>query len=110
MASKRKVCIIGAGPCGTSALFHFDQISDSATEVVCYEKSDTWLGLWNFTWMTGNNLSRNISYFACSDYHPYQEKCHSNIRQLVSSTVLSFFSKIMLRFKQKKTQYDTNQF
>ncbi|XP_063418302.1 trimethylamine monooxygenase-like [Mytilus trossulus] len=55
MGSKRKVCIIGAGPCGTSALFHFDQISDPSTEVVCYEKSDTWLGLWNFTWMTGTD-------------------------------------------------------
>lgn len=55
MEGKRKVCIIGAGPCGTSALFHFDQISDSSTEVVCYEKSDTWLGLWNFTWMTGTD-------------------------------------------------------
>ncbi|CAC5377593.1 tmm [Mytilus coruscus] len=55
MSSKRKVCIIGAGPCGMTALFHFDQISDPSTEVVCFEKSDTWLGLWNFTWMTGTD-------------------------------------------------------
>ncbi|XP_063406050.1 trimethylamine monooxygenase-like [Mytilus trossulus] len=65
MASERKVCIIGAGPCGTSALFHFDQINDSTTEVICYEKSDKWLGLWNLTWMTGTD--------------EYGEPCHGGM-------------------------------
>jgi len=50
---KPKVCIIGAGPCGVSALFHFDQMGNQAPEIVCYEKGNIWLGLWNFTWMTG---------------------------------------------------------
>lgn len=36
-----------------SALFHFGQMGNQAPEVVCYEKGNTWLGLWNFTWMTG---------------------------------------------------------
>ena len=54
MTTKRpKVCVIGAGPCGMSALFHFGQMGNQAPEVVCYEKGNTWLGLWNFTWMTG---------------------------------------------------------
>lgn len=62
---KPKVCIIGAGPCGVSALFHFDQMGSQAPEIVCYEKGNTWLGLWNFTWMTGTD--------------EYGEPCHGGM-------------------------------
>jgi cation diffusion facilitator CzcD-associated flavoprotein CzcO len=42
MTTKRtKVCVIGAGPCGMSALFHFGQMGNQAPEVVCYEKGNT---------------------------------------------------------------------
>ncbi|XP_060596796.1 trimethylamine monooxygenase-like [Ruditapes philippinarum] len=50
--SKMRVCIIGAGPSGMSALWHFCQC-DKMPEVVCFEKQSTWGGQWNRTWRTG---------------------------------------------------------
>jgi trimethylamine monooxygenase len=50
---KPRVCIIGAGPSGMSALYQFDKMGAGSPEVVCYEKGNTWCGLWNYTWMTG---------------------------------------------------------
>ncbi|XP_052818617.1 flavin-containing monooxygenase 3-like isoform X1 [Mya arenaria] len=56
MSERKRVCIIGAGPCGMAALCHFSQAaSDVRPEVVCYEKQATWGGLWNFTWLTGTD-------------------------------------------------------
>ena len=66
-SEKPKVCIIGAGPCGVSALFHFDQMGNQAPEIVCYEKGNTWFGLWNFTWRTGMCiLIEHESIFSCA--------------------------------------------
>ena len=53
MSKKARVCLIGAGPSGMSALYHFEKMGNDAPEVVCYEKGNTWGGLWNYTWMTG---------------------------------------------------------
>ncbi|WAR13547.1 SNO1-like protein [Mya arenaria] len=54
MSDRKRVCIIGAGPCGMAALRNFSQSAlDVRPEVVCYEKQNTWGGLWNFTWLTG---------------------------------------------------------
>ncbi|XP_053396202.1 uncharacterized protein LOC123553161 [Mercenaria mercenaria] len=52
MEAKQKVCIIGAGPSGMSALYHFVQ-QDNIPDIVCYEKQSTWGGQWNLTWRTG---------------------------------------------------------
>ena len=53
---KKRICIIGCGPAGMSALYHFSKLSDDdIPELVCYEKQETWGGLWNRTWRTGNN-------------------------------------------------------
>ncbi|OWF43805.1 senecionine N-oxygenase-like [Mizuhopecten yessoensis] len=51
MAEHRRVCLIGAGPCGMSFLYHNQK--HNAGEVVCYEKQSDWGGLWNYTWRTG---------------------------------------------------------
>ena len=52
---KSRICIIGCGPAGMSALYHFSKLSDeNIPELVCYEKQETWGGLWNRTWRTGN--------------------------------------------------------
>ncbi|XP_060606971.1 trimethylamine monooxygenase-like [Ruditapes philippinarum] len=48
----KKICIIGAGPCGMATLFHFSKLKQMP-DVVCYEKQRTWGGLWNFSWRTG---------------------------------------------------------
>ena len=53
MGDKKHVCIIGAGPCGMSALYQFDQLVDPSVEMVCYEKVDNWAGFWNYIWLTG---------------------------------------------------------
>ncbi|XP_053400389.1 uncharacterized protein LOC123556318 [Mercenaria mercenaria] len=55
-AAKKSVCVIGAGPCGMSALYHFGNTDGGKdVDVVCYEKQSTWGGLWNFSWRTGND-------------------------------------------------------
>ena len=54
--TKKRICIIGCGPAGLSALYHFSKLSDDdIPELVCYEKQDTWGGLWNRTWRTGTD-------------------------------------------------------
>ena len=55
MPERPKVCIIGCGPSGMSALYHFAKLPDEEMpDVVCYEKQKTWGGQWNPTWKTGN--------------------------------------------------------
>jgi trimethylamine monooxygenase len=54
---KKRICIIGAGPGGMTALYHLkllvgDLVGDSI-DVKCYEKQATWGGMWNYTWRTG---------------------------------------------------------
>ena len=51
-----RVCVIGAGPSGTAVLRAFSSAKKKGTEIpeiVCYEKQDTWGGLWNFSWRVG---------------------------------------------------------
>jgi trimethylamine monooxygenase len=51
-----RVCIIGAGPSGCSALRAFksaQEKGETIPEVVCYEKQSDWGGLWNYSWRTG---------------------------------------------------------
>ena len=51
---KLRVCVIGAGPAGMAALYYFAKLGADAPEVVCYEKSGTWGGQWNYSWRTGS--------------------------------------------------------
>ncbi|WAR21668.1 GSOX3-like protein [Mya arenaria] len=64
MLHSKGVCVIGAGPSGMSTLYHFAKLPEMP-DVVCYEKQDTWGGLWNFTWRTGVDQ--------------YGELCHSGM-------------------------------
>ena len=56
-----RVCVIGAGPSGTSVLRAFKSAENSdkgggtipEVQVVCYEKQPQWGGLWNYSWRTG---------------------------------------------------------
>jgi len=53
-----KVAIIGAGPCGLSALRSFEQAekkSEKIPDVVCFDKQEDWGGLWNYSWRTGSD-------------------------------------------------------
>ena len=51
---KGRVCVIGAGPAGVSALYQYAMLgSGEKPEVTCYEKQDSWGGMWNYTWRTG---------------------------------------------------------
>ena len=53
---KERVCVIGAGPSGTSVLRAFKSAADKGVEipvVVCFEKQAEWGGLWNYSWRTG---------------------------------------------------------
>ncbi len=51
-----RVAVVGAGPCGLSALRAFQQAEakgEKIPEIVCFEKQNDWGGLWNYTWRTG---------------------------------------------------------
>ena len=53
--TRKRVCIIGCGPAGMSALYHYSKmpgVSDTV-DIVCYEKKSDWGGLWNIDWRTG---------------------------------------------------------
>ncbi|MGR3290263.1 MAG: NAD(P)-binding domain-containing protein [Paracoccaceae bacterium] len=56
----RKICIIGAGPCGLAQLRAFQSAAEKGAEVpevVCLEKQSDWGGLWNYTWRTGTDAA-----------------------------------------------------
>ncbi len=51
-----RVAVIGSGPSGISILHAFKSAKDKGItipEIVCFEKQNTWGGLWNVTWRTG---------------------------------------------------------
>jgi len=57
--SRKRVCIIGAGPSGLAVLRAFRseesklKEGEAMPELVCYEKQSDWGGLWNYSWRTG---------------------------------------------------------
>ena len=56
--SMSKVAIIGAGPCGLSilrAFEHLEKKGEKIPEIVCFEKQESWGGLWNYNWRTGSD-------------------------------------------------------
>lgn len=55
MYKAKRVCVIGAGPSGMSALYQFKQLEmkgQEIPEIVCFEKQSDWGGLWNYSWRT----------------------------------------------------------
>ena len=53
-----KVAIIGAGPCGLSILRAFEHLENKGEkipEIICFEKQESWGGLWNYNWRTGSD-------------------------------------------------------
>ena len=55
-SKNQKICVIGAGPSGLSVNVAFKMAKDAGEqipEVVVFEKQETYLGLWNYTWKTG---------------------------------------------------------
>ncbi len=54
--TRKRVCIIGAGPSGLAQLRAFQSAEEKGAEIpeiVCYEKQADWGGLWRYTWRTG---------------------------------------------------------
>jgi trimethylamine monooxygenase len=52
--SKKRIAIIGAGPCGLSQLLAFKQAEqEQRVELVCFERQAEWGGLWQYTALTG---------------------------------------------------------
>ena len=64
MSEKPRVCIIGCGPSGMSALYHFSKLTDEERpDIVCFEKQKTWGGQWNPTWRTGKPVCTLLQYW-----------------------------------------------
>ena len=56
MEARRRVALIGAGPCGLSMLQAFaaaESRGEIIPEIICFEKQADWGGMWNYTWRTG---------------------------------------------------------
>lgn len=79
--AKPRVCVIGAGPGGVSALYQFTK-QDEVPDLVCFEKQATWGGLWNFSWRTGTDeygeichagMYRNLWTNAPKEIHEYPD-------------------------------------
>lgn len=54
----KRVAVIGAGPCGLSALRAFATARDTGEqipEIVCFEKQKEWGGQWRYTWRVGTD-------------------------------------------------------
>lgn len=65
----KRVCVIGAGPSGTSVLRAFKSAENKGTlipQIICYEKQKDLGGLWNYTYRTG--LDENAEPVHCSMY------------------------------------------
>ncbi len=53
-----RVAIIGAGASGLAACRAFQSAATNGVEIpeiVCFEKQESWGGLWNYTWRTGTD-------------------------------------------------------
>ncbi len=53
-----RVAIIGAGASGLAACRAFQSAASKGVEIpeiVCFEKQESWGGLWNYTWRTGTD-------------------------------------------------------
>lgn len=64
-----RVAVIGAGPSGMAQMRAFQSARSKGAEipeVVCFEKTADWGGLWNYTWRTG--LDENGEPVHCSMY------------------------------------------
>ncbi|XP_060586115.1 trimethylamine monooxygenase-like [Ruditapes philippinarum] len=84
MNTKKRICVIGAGPSGMSTLYHFANKmgSGSDIELVCYEKQNDWGGLWNYSWRTGtdeygelchNGMYTNLFTNGAKEFHEYPD-------------------------------------
>ncbi|CAF0818172.1 unnamed protein product [Rotaria sp. Silwood1] len=52
--TKKRIAIIGAGPCGLSQLIAFKQAEqEQRVELICFERQAEWGGLWQYTALTG---------------------------------------------------------
>ena len=52
----KRVAVIGAGPSGMAQMRAFQSAASKGAdipEIVCFERSSDWGGLWNYTWRTG---------------------------------------------------------
>ena len=67
----KRVCVIGAGPSGMSALYQFKQLEmkgQEIPEIVCFDKQSDWGGLWKYSWQTGEKLVVVIFFFFLFSY------------------------------------------
>ena len=64
----KRVCVIGAGPSGMSALYQFKQLEmkgQEIPEIVCFDKQSDWGGLWKYSWQTGEKLVVVLFFSSC---------------------------------------------
>ena len=67
----KRVCVIGAGPSGMSAVYQFKQLEmkgQEIPEIVCFDKQSDWGGLWKYSWQTGEKLVVVLFFFFLFSY------------------------------------------
>jgi len=103
-----RVCVIGAGPSGTSILRAFKsaekQGQTAIPEIVCYEKQADWGGLWNFTWRTG--VDEYGEPVHCSQYRHLWSNGPKECLEFADYSFEEHFGKVIASFPPREVLRD----
>lgn len=102
-----RVAVIGAGPSGLSALRAFQSAKtkgEDIPEIVCFEKQDTYGGLWNYTWRTG--LDEHGEPVHCSMYRYLWSNGPKECLEFADYTFDEHFGKEIASFPPRAVLFD----
>ena len=103
-----RVCIIGAGPSGLSAINAFliekKKENNNLPEVICYEKQKTMGGVWNYTWKTG--IDENGEMVHASMYRHLWSNAPKECLEYPDYSFEEHFNKIIPSFVPREAIYD----
>jgi len=102
-----RVAVIGAGPSGLSQLRAFQTAAQKGAkipEIVCYEKSENWGGLWKYTWRTG--LEENGEPVHGSMYHNLWTNSPKECVEFADYTFDEHFGKPIASYLPRHVMFD----
>ena len=91
----KRVCVIGAGPSGMSAVYQFKQLEmkgQEIPEIVCFDKQSDWGGLWKYSWQTGEKLVV-VLFFSFCFQNPDNETDNSTLLLVTWTSIKPFVVK-----------------
>ncbi|KAL9989181.1 hypothetical protein ACROYT_G003702 [Oculina patagonica] len=107
MSQQKRVCVIGAGPCGMSVLYHFHQLKAQGKEIpeiVCFDKQCDWGGLWRYSWETG--IDQHGEPVHGSQYRGLWINAPKEVLEFPDYTFEDHFKKAIPSYPPREVQYD----